>query len=65
MRTPKFEIYRDSKSEFRWRLKAPNGRIIAESGEGYKRKEACEDALELLIYISTYNHYRIIDKTKP
>lgn len=34
----KFEIYRDKKREFRWRLKAPNGRIIAESGEGYKRK---------------------------
>jgi len=26
---PKFEIYKDSKGKFRFRLKAPNGEIIA------------------------------------
>ena len=31
----KFEIYSDAAGEFRWRLKASNGRIVA-SGEGYK-----------------------------
>lgn len=34
----KFEIYKDRKKEWRWRLKARNGKIIAVSGEGYKRK---------------------------
>jgi len=34
----KFEIYRDTRSEYRWRLKAANGRIIADSGEGYVSK---------------------------
>ncbi len=37
----KFIIYRDSKKEWRWRLKASNGKIIADSGEGYKRKFDC------------------------
>ena len=32
---PKFEIYLDKKGEFRFRLKARNGEIIA-VGEGYK-----------------------------
>jgi uncharacterized protein YegP (UPF0339 family) len=31
----KFEVYSDSKGEWRWRFKADNGRIIADSAEGY------------------------------
>jgi uncharacterized protein len=34
----KFHLYRDRKKEWRWRLTASNGRKIANSGEGYKRK---------------------------
>ena len=37
----KFEIYRDESGEWRWRLKAVNGLIIAVSGEGYVNKEDC------------------------
>lgn len=36
----KFIIYKDKKKEFRWRLLHRNGKIIADSGEGYKRKSA-------------------------
>lgn len=31
----KFEIYLDHGGEYRWRLRAPNGLVIADSGEGY------------------------------
>lgn len=37
---PKFEVYTDRKGEFRFRLKAGNGQIIA-TGEGYKAKKSC------------------------
>ena len=40
----KFEIYKDKRGEWRWRLKAPNGRIMADSAEGYKTKDWCESA---------------------
>jgi uncharacterized protein YegP (UPF0339 family) len=63
MRTPKFEIYQDKAKEFRWRLKASNGRIIAESGEGYKRK-----ATLMKILSNRWDNFylpEIIDKTKP
>lgn len=33
----KYEIYRDTSGDHRWRLKASNGRIVA-SGEGYKTR---------------------------
>ena len=36
----KFELYKDEKGEFRWRLVASNGQAMASSGEGYKTKES-------------------------
>lgn len=35
-----FEVYRDAKEEYRFRLKSSNGQTIAVS-EGYKKKDAC------------------------
>ncbi len=42
---PKFEIYADKAGEFRFRLKAKNGEIIA-TGEGYKAKPSCKNGIE-------------------
>ncbi len=42
---PKFEVYKDKAGEFRFRLKARNGEIIAVS-EGYKAKAACLNGIE-------------------
>lgn len=35
--SPKFEVFQDCGGEWRWRLKASNGEIVA-GGEGYKTK---------------------------
>jgi uncharacterized protein YegP (UPF0339 family) len=37
-REPKIVVYKDRKKEWRWRLIAANGKAIANSGEGYKRR---------------------------
>ena len=37
----KVEFYIDKKKEYRWRLIASNGRIIADSGEGYTTFQNC------------------------
>ena len=42
---PKFELYTDKAGEYRFRLKAKNGEIIATS-EGYKTKASCENGIE-------------------
>ncbi len=42
---PKFEVYEDKGGEFRFRLKAKNGQIIA-VGEGYKQKSSCMNGIE-------------------
>ena len=41
---PKFEMYTDKAGEFRFRLKATNGQVIAVS-EGYKAKASCENGI--------------------
>ena len=45
LRHPKFEMYQDKAGEFRFRLKARNGQIIATS-EGYAAKASCENGIE-------------------
>lgn len=41
----KFEIYKDKKGEFRFRLKAGNGQNILGS-EGYSKKPSCMNGVE-------------------
>ena len=42
---PKFEISKDKAGEFRFRLKATNGQVIAVS-EGYTTLASCENGIE-------------------
>ncbi|SIR64739.1 hypothetical protein SAMN05421858_3103 [Haladaptatus litoreus] len=39
---PIFELYQDAADEWRWRLVASNGNIIADSGEGYASKQGAQ-----------------------
>jgi hypothetical protein len=42
----KFELYKDTKGEFRWRLMASNGQTIAIGGEGYKTAANAKAGIE-------------------
>jgi uncharacterized protein YegP (UPF0339 family) len=42
----KFEVYKDAKDEYRWRLRAANGQVIATSGEGYTSRASCLNGIE-------------------
>ena len=44
-KNPKFEVYADNAGEFRFRLKATNGQVIAVS-EGYKAIASCLNSVE-------------------
>jgi uncharacterized protein YegP (UPF0339 family) len=44
----KFTVYGDKHFEFRWKFVGSNGRVIAKSGEGFKKQEDCIAALDLL-----------------
>jgi uncharacterized protein YegP (UPF0339 family) len=41
-----FELYKDKKGEFRWRLRHQNGNILATSSEGYKAKASATKCIE-------------------
>src|SRR5262245_14412723 len=44
----KFELYKDKAGEFRWRLKAANGAILATPGQGYKAAADAKHGIELV-----------------
>ena len=44
----KFQIFKDRGGDFRWRLRADNDQVIADSAEGYKSKSSCKDGIELV-----------------
>jgi uncharacterized protein YegP (UPF0339 family) len=44
MAKPVFEMFKDNKGKFRFRLKAPNGEIIATS-EAYEAKSGCQNGI--------------------
>lgn len=43
-----FHVYEDSAGEWRWHLKAANGRVVADSGEGYRDRADCLHGIELV-----------------
>ncbi|HEV7683344.1 MAG TPA: P-loop NTPase fold protein [Pyrinomonadaceae bacterium] len=43
-----YNCYKDYKGEWRWRLKTPSGRIIADSGGAYLSKQDCLNDINLI-----------------
>jgi uncharacterized protein YegP (UPF0339 family) len=58
----RFTVYRDAKREWRWRLRARNGRIIADSAEGYKTEGAAMDRVLVIMAEAASAEYVV---TKP
>lgn len=46
METGAFDMFKDNADEWRWRLLAPNGEIIADSGEGYSSRSKARQGLQ-------------------
>jgi uncharacterized protein len=51
-----FELYKDQDNpqDFRWRFRADNGEIIADSSEGYNRRDDCEHGIDLIKNQASY-----------
>lgn len=43
-----FEMYQDKRKGWRWRLRAHNGRIVADSSEGYVSKRSCIKGMDIV-----------------
>ena len=53
MKNTKFEVYLDAAQEWRWRLKARNGEIVAVSGEGFSSQRKAIEGTQVVRSIST------------
>jgi uncharacterized protein YegP (UPF0339 family) len=43
-----FHLYRGAANQWRWRLVAGNGKIVADSAEGYVNKQDCLNGIALV-----------------
>ena len=59
MRWGKVEFFRDNKDEWRWRVRAANNKIVAESGEGYFRRVDAERGLKVARFFMYFGSKRI------
>ncbi len=48
MKHTKFQVFEDRAGEYRWRLRANNGEIIADSSEGYVNKRDALHGIDLI-----------------
>ena len=44
-------VFRQAKDGWRWRIRAKNGRIVAESGEAYRRRGAAETGARIALFV--------------
>ncbi|HUR52757.1 MAG TPA: DUF1508 domain-containing protein [Gemmataceae bacterium] len=66
----KFEVYKDKGGEYRWRLKATNGAVMATPGQGYKaladaksnietvKRSAIDDKMKYEVYEDAKKEHR-------
>lgn len=43
-----YQIYRDKRGEYRWRLRSSDGEILAASSDGFATRKECEEQVELV-----------------
>ncbi len=58
---PTFEVFEDSAGEWRWRLVATNGNIIADSGEGYQSKQGARRGIDSVKRTAPAATVRVLD----
>ncbi len=46
MKVDEVRVYRDSAGDWRWKFVRSNGRVMADSSEGYRQAWRCEQAAE-------------------
>lgn len=54
-----FEVYRDAAGEWRWRLRHRNGRILADSGQGYSSRRSALEGIESVRRNAEHADFRI------
>ena len=56
----RFEVYEDSEGQWRWRLIAGNGRVVADSAEGYARKRNAVRAAQAVRFPARFAEIEVV-----
>lgn len=58
MRTSKLKLYRDAANDWRWRFVAANGRIVADSAEGYSSRDKAAAGFYVLVDAASKGEFK-------
>ena len=58
----KIEFLRADNGEFYWHVKSANGKLIATSGETFKRKGSARKSFERMAWAITRQSYKLVEK---
>lgn len=61
----KLEFYVDRAKRYRWRLIARNGRILADSGQGYAGRRECEDGALAAFSEARMGTFKVVKSWTP
>jgi uncharacterized protein YegP (UPF0339 family) len=61
MRKYRFHIFQDNRGAWRWQLRASNGRVVADGGEGYSSKRNAINGVLATLRIATNKNYLFVD----
>jgi uncharacterized protein YegP (UPF0339 family) len=56
----RFELYKDERRCWRWRLIAPNGRVLAQSADGYRRRSDAYQSLQRMRQASSNDRTEVV-----
>ena len=57
----KFDLYKDGAEEWRWRLLAPNGKVVADGGEGYTERNDCVEGISRVTSALIHQHPMVVE----
>ena len=57
----KFELFKGSNGEYRWRLKSANGQVIATSGESFSSKSGATNGIDAVKKAATEARVEEVD----
>lgn len=57
---PQFEVYKGKNGRWYWRLMSRNGRIIADGGQGYIRKEGAIKGLQVVKSLAYHASVKVL-----
>jgi len=64
MKTTTLTIYKDKRGKHRWRIQAPNGKIVGASTQGFSTRYLCAQNAAMVGRVIKFSTLKILERAK-